>query len=194
MAAPAADRLRMSWPSRSKRPVARTMSSCNGVPTIWAIKPIRTAGCAVKASCNGVVVVSRDRHRSDSLYNAASQRSYLTSLIIVDVASSQPSGLLALARIVRPSPSCSRASRCSGSGPLSKCIDVEAASTAEGRTVAIYSGLEASWHEPQWQLSPRSGHCPNCSPASPVRGFASRMHHHRIWVSGVSRTARLARQ
>ncbi len=32
---------------------ARTMSSCNGVPTIWAIKPIRTAGCAVKTSCNG---------------------------------------------------------------------------------------------------------------------------------------------
>jgi hypothetical protein len=22
-------------------------------------------------------------------------------------------------------------------------------------------------------------------PASPIRGFASRMHHHRIWVSGV---------
>ena len=43
----------MSWPSRSKRSVARTMSSCNGVPTIWAIKPIRTAGCSVKTSCNG---------------------------------------------------------------------------------------------------------------------------------------------
>src|SRR6516225_78948 len=40
----AADVARMSWPSRSKRPVVRTMSSCNGVPTIWAIKPIRTAG------------------------------------------------------------------------------------------------------------------------------------------------------
>src|SRR6202030_1879239 len=49
----AADVARMSWPSRSRRPVVRTMSSCNGVPTIWAIKPIRTAGCAVKTSCNG---------------------------------------------------------------------------------------------------------------------------------------------
>ena len=46
VAARAADVARMSWPSRSKRPVVRTMSSCNGVPTIWAIKPIRTAGCA----------------------------------------------------------------------------------------------------------------------------------------------------
>jgi hypothetical protein len=43
----------------------------------------------------------------------------------------------------------------------------------------------ASVEASQCQESPRSGHCPNCSPASPVRGFASRMHHHRIWVSGV---------
>ena len=35
------------------RPVVRTISSCNGEPTIWAIKPIRTAGCADKTSCNG---------------------------------------------------------------------------------------------------------------------------------------------
>ena len=53
VAARAADVARMSWPSRSRRPVVRTMSSCNGVPTIWAIKPIRTAGCAIKTSCNG---------------------------------------------------------------------------------------------------------------------------------------------
>ena len=33
----AADVARMSWPSRSKRSVVRTMSSCNGVPTKWAI-------------------------------------------------------------------------------------------------------------------------------------------------------------
>jgi hypothetical protein len=49
----AADVARMSWPSRSKRSVVRTMSSCNGVPTIWAINPIKTAGCATKTSCNG---------------------------------------------------------------------------------------------------------------------------------------------
>ena len=42
----------MSWPSRSKRSVVRTMSSCNGVPTIWAINPIKTAGCANRRSCN----------------------------------------------------------------------------------------------------------------------------------------------
>ena len=53
VAARAADVARMSWPRRSKRPAVRTMSSCNGVPTIWAIKPIRTAGCAIKTSCNG---------------------------------------------------------------------------------------------------------------------------------------------
>jgi hypothetical protein len=47
------DVARMSCPSRSKRSVVRTMSSCNGVPTIWAIKPIRTAGCAIRISCNG---------------------------------------------------------------------------------------------------------------------------------------------
>ena len=34
VAARAADVARMSWPSRSKRPVVRTMSSCTGVPTI----------------------------------------------------------------------------------------------------------------------------------------------------------------
>src|SRR5215471_13721372 len=33
-----ADVARMSWLSRSKRSVVRTMSSCNGVPTMWAIK------------------------------------------------------------------------------------------------------------------------------------------------------------
>jgi hypothetical protein len=33
VAARAADVARMSWPSRSKRCVVRTMSSCNGVPT-----------------------------------------------------------------------------------------------------------------------------------------------------------------
>jgi hypothetical protein len=44
---------RMSWPRRNKRSVVRTMSSCCGVPTRWAIKPIRTAGCAVKRSCSG---------------------------------------------------------------------------------------------------------------------------------------------
>src|SRR6516162_2236828 len=48
----AAEEARMSWPSRSKRSVVRTMSSCNGVPTIWAINPIKTAGCANKRSCN----------------------------------------------------------------------------------------------------------------------------------------------
>src|SRR5215475_6211340 len=47
------DMARMSWPRRNKRSVVRTMSSCCGVPTRWAIKPIRTAGCAVKRSCSG---------------------------------------------------------------------------------------------------------------------------------------------
>jgi hypothetical protein len=37
-AVPAADVARMSWPSRSKRSVVRTMSSCTGAPTVWAIK------------------------------------------------------------------------------------------------------------------------------------------------------------
>ena len=40
-------------PSRNKRSVVRAISSCNGVPTIWAIKPIITAGCAVMISCDG---------------------------------------------------------------------------------------------------------------------------------------------
>src|SRR5262249_46024088 len=44
---------RMSWPRRNKRSVVRTRSSCSGVPTRWAIRPIRTAGCAVMTSCNG---------------------------------------------------------------------------------------------------------------------------------------------
>src|SRR5215470_3603586 len=48
----AADVARMSLPSRSKRSAVRAMSSCNG-PTKWAIKPIRTAGCGDKSSCNG---------------------------------------------------------------------------------------------------------------------------------------------
>src|SRR5215469_8117675 len=48
----AAEEARMSRPSRSKRPVVRAISSCNGVPAIWAIKPIRTAGCATMISCN----------------------------------------------------------------------------------------------------------------------------------------------
>src|SRR5215471_3160548 len=47
-----ADVARMSLPSRSKRAAVCAMSSCNG-PTKWAIKPIRTAGCADKSSCNG---------------------------------------------------------------------------------------------------------------------------------------------
>src|SRR5215470_779060 len=47
------DMARMSWPRRSKRSVVRTMSSCCGVPTRWAIKPMRTAGCAIKRSCSG---------------------------------------------------------------------------------------------------------------------------------------------
>jgi hypothetical protein len=47
------DMARMSWPRRNKRSVVRTMSSCSGVPTRWAIKPMRTAGCAVKRSCSG---------------------------------------------------------------------------------------------------------------------------------------------
>ena len=29
------------------------MSSCNVLPQMWAIKPIRTAGWAFKKSCNG---------------------------------------------------------------------------------------------------------------------------------------------
>jgi hypothetical protein len=45
---------RRSWPSRSRRSALRAMSSSNVVPTIWAIKPIRTARCASKISCNGV--------------------------------------------------------------------------------------------------------------------------------------------
>jgi hypothetical protein len=52
-AARSADVASMSCTSSSKRTVVRTMSSCNGVPTIWAIKPIKTAGCSVKTSCNG---------------------------------------------------------------------------------------------------------------------------------------------
>src|SRR5215831_9853273 len=48
----AAEEARMSWPSRSKRSVVRAISSCNGVPAIWAIKPIRTAGCANMTSCS----------------------------------------------------------------------------------------------------------------------------------------------
>src|SRR5262245_38687829 len=47
------DMARMSWPSRNKRSVVRTMSSCNGVHTRGAIKRIRKTGCAVKTSCNG---------------------------------------------------------------------------------------------------------------------------------------------
>src|SRR5262245_28344876 len=47
------DRARISRPRRSNRSVVRTRSSCSGVPTRWAIKPIRTAGCAVRTSCNG---------------------------------------------------------------------------------------------------------------------------------------------
>src|SRR5215813_823807 len=53
----AADVARMSLPSRSKRAAVRAMSSCNG-PTKWAIKPIRTAGCADKSSCNGEPAIS----------------------------------------------------------------------------------------------------------------------------------------
>ena len=52
-ATPVADVARMFWPSRSNRSVVRKISSCNGVPTICAIKPIKTAGCAVKIFCNG---------------------------------------------------------------------------------------------------------------------------------------------
>ena len=48
-----ADLERISWPSRGKRSVVRMTSSCNGVPTIWAINPIKTADCAIKRSCNG---------------------------------------------------------------------------------------------------------------------------------------------
>ena len=47
------DMARMSWPRRNKRSAVRTMSSCCGVPTRWAIKPIRTAGCAIMRSCSG---------------------------------------------------------------------------------------------------------------------------------------------
>ena len=47
------DMARMSWPRRNKRSAVRTMSSCCGVPTRWAIKPMRTAGCAVMRSCSG---------------------------------------------------------------------------------------------------------------------------------------------
>ena len=47
------DMARMSCPRRSKRSAVRTMSSCCGVPTRWAIKPMRTAGCAVKRFCGG---------------------------------------------------------------------------------------------------------------------------------------------
>jgi hypothetical protein len=50
---PTSEAARMSWPRRNKRSATRTMSSCSGVPARWAIKPIRTAGCAVKRSCNG---------------------------------------------------------------------------------------------------------------------------------------------
>jgi hypothetical protein len=38
------DMARMSCPSRNNRSVVRTMSSCSGVPTRWAIKPMRTTG------------------------------------------------------------------------------------------------------------------------------------------------------
>jgi hypothetical protein len=44
VAARAADVARMSWLSRSNRSVVRTMSSYNGVLTLWAIKPIATIG------------------------------------------------------------------------------------------------------------------------------------------------------
>ena len=43
--APMAPAARMSWPRRSNRPAVRAMGSCNGVPTRWAINPIKTAGC-----------------------------------------------------------------------------------------------------------------------------------------------------
>jgi hypothetical protein len=43
-AARAADAVRMSCPSADE---------CRIVLTIFAIKPIRTAGCAIKLSCNG---------------------------------------------------------------------------------------------------------------------------------------------
>lgn len=37
------------------------MSSCNGVPTIWAIKPTRTAGCADMTSDHTKLAVSPDK-------------------------------------------------------------------------------------------------------------------------------------
>ena len=54
----AAVEARMSWPSRSRRSVVRTMSSCNGVPATWAINPIKTAGCTNMRSCNAELAKS----------------------------------------------------------------------------------------------------------------------------------------
>jgi hypothetical protein len=47
-----AEAARMSCPIRSNRCATGTMSSCIGVPTRWAIKPSRTAGCPDMISCN----------------------------------------------------------------------------------------------------------------------------------------------
>ncbi len=43
----------MSCPSCSSRVTAEAMSSCNVLPQMWAIKPMRTVGWAFKKSCNG---------------------------------------------------------------------------------------------------------------------------------------------